>query len=35
MVSYIMTFGVGVLCGSIVMGLYVAFVRFKDARDNW
>jgi hypothetical protein len=35
MVSYIMTFCAGVICGSLVMGLYMAFLRFRDARDNW
>lgn len=35
MVSYIITFSAGVLCGTIVMGLYVAFVSLKDAWDNW
>lgn len=35
MVSYLMTFGVGVLCGSIIMGIFVALVKFRDARDSW
>jgi hypothetical protein len=35
MISFIMVFAAGVLCGSIIMGLYVAFVNFRDARDNW
>jgi hypothetical protein len=35
MISSIMIFAAGVLCGSIIMGLYVAFVNFRDARDNW
>ena len=35
MLSYIMIFLVGALLGSMIMGLFVAFVTFKDARDNW
>lgn len=35
MISYLMCFAAGVFCGSIIMGLLVAFVNFKDARDNW
>jgi hypothetical protein len=35
MISCLMFFAAGVLCGSIIMGLYVAFVNFRDARDNW
>jgi hypothetical protein len=35
MISYFIIFSAGVLCGSIIMGLYVAFVNFRDARDNW
>jgi len=34
-ISFIMTFSAGVLCGSIIMGLFVALVNFRDARDNW
>ncbi len=35
MISYLMWFSAGVLCGTILMGLFVAFVNFRDARDNW
>jgi hypothetical protein len=35
MISYLMIFSAGVLCGSVIMGLFVAFVNFRDARDNW
>jgi len=35
MIAYMMFFSAGVLCGSIVMGLFVAFVNLRDARDNW
>jgi hypothetical protein len=35
MLSYLMVFSVGALLGSLVMGLYVAFVGFKDARGDW
>ena len=35
MLSYIMTFSAGVLVGSMVMGLYMAFVILRDARDDW
>jgi hypothetical protein len=35
MISYIMTFLAGGLAGSMIMGLYVALVRFRDAMDDW
>jgi hypothetical protein len=35
MISYIVVFSAGVLCGSIIMGLFAAFVTYRDARDNW
>jgi hypothetical protein len=35
MLSYIMIFLSGALLGSMIMGLFVAFVNFIDARDNW
>lgn len=35
MFSYMMIFLAGALLGSMVMGLYVAFVNFRDAKDNW
>ena len=35
MFSYIMVFLAGALVGSMIMGLFVAFVNFRDAKDNW
>jgi hypothetical protein len=35
MFSYIMIFLAGALLGSMIMGLFVAFVNVKDAKDNW
>ena len=35
MFSYIMVFLAGALLGSMMMGLFVAFVNFRDAKDNW
>ena len=35
MFSYIMVFLAGALVGSMIMGLFVAFVNFRDANDNW
>jgi hypothetical protein len=35
MFSYIMFFLAGALVGSMIMGLLVAFVNFRDANDNW
>jgi hypothetical protein len=35
MLSYFLVFSAGVLLGSLVMGLYVALVAFKDARGDW
>ncbi len=35
MLSFIMAFSVGVLAGSLIMGLYVALVAFKDSRSDW
>ncbi len=35
MLSYLMVFSAGALVGSLIMGLYVAFVAFKDARSDW
>jgi hypothetical protein len=34
MLSYIMIFLAGALFGSMIMGLFVALVNFRDARDN-
>lgn len=35
MVSYIMVFLAGAVLGSMVMGLFVAFIRLRDASDDW
>lgn len=35
MFSYIMVFLAGALVGSMIMGLFVAFVNFRDGKDNW
>jgi hypothetical protein len=35
MLSYIMIFLAGTLLGSLIMDIFVAFVNFRDARDNW
>ena len=35
MLSYLLVFTAGALLGSLVMGLYVALVAFKDARNDW
>lgn len=35
MLSYIMIFLAGALLGSMIMGLFVAFVNFRDVMDNW
>ena len=35
MLSYFLVFSAGALLGSLVMGLYVALVTFKDARNDW
>jgi hypothetical protein len=35
MLSYFLVFSAGALLGSLVMGLYVALVAFKDARGDW
>jgi len=35
MVVYLMLFSAGLLLGTMIMGLIVAFVKFKDARDDW
>jgi hypothetical protein len=34
MFSYITVFLAGALVGSVIMGLFVAFVNFRDGRDN-
>ena len=35
MITSIMIFAAGVLCGCIGMGIYVVLVNLKDARDIW
>jgi hypothetical protein len=35
MLSYFMVFSVGALVGSLIMGLYVAFIAYRDARSDW
>jgi hypothetical protein len=35
MLLYVVIFSVGALLGSMIMGVFVAFVNFRDARDNW
>ncbi len=33
MLSYLMVFLMGAVAGSFIMGVYVALVAFKDARE--
>jgi len=35
MLSYFMAFSVGALVGSLITGLYVALVAYRDARSDW
>jgi hypothetical protein len=35
MFSYFIVFSAGALVGSLVTGLYVAFVDYRDARSDW
>lgn len=35
MLSYFMVFSAGALVGSLAMGVYVAFVSYRDARSDW
>jgi hypothetical protein len=35
MLSYIMIFLAGALFGSMIMGLFVAFVNLGDTKDSW
>lgn len=35
MLFYLMVFSAGALVGSMLMGLYVALINKKDARDDW
>jgi len=35
MISFLMVFSAGVLCGTIIMGLFMAWVNIRDTKDNW
>ena len=35
MLPYLMVFSAGALVGGMLMGLYVALVNKKDAKDDW
>ncbi len=35
MLSYFMVFSAGALLGSLIMGVYVALVAYRDARSDW
>jgi hypothetical protein len=35
MLSYLLVFSAGALLGTIVMGVIVALVSYRDARDDW
>jgi hypothetical protein len=35
MTLYLIIFSAGIFLGTMIMGLYVALVNFKDARDDW
>jgi hypothetical protein len=35
MAVYLVVFSAGVLLGLMIMGLFVALVKFKDACDDW
>jgi hypothetical protein len=35
MLSYFMVFSAGALVGSLIMGVYVAFVAYRDAGSDW
>ena len=35
MFSYVMIFVAGGLFGSMIMGLFVAYVNLKDGKDDW
>ncbi len=35
MLSYFMVFSAGALVGSLIMGIYVAFIAYRDARSDW
>ena len=35
MLTYFMVFSAGALVGSLIMGLWVAFAAYRDARSDW
>jgi hypothetical protein len=35
MLSYLVVFSAGALVGSLIMGLYVALIAYRDARSDW
>jgi hypothetical protein len=35
MLSYLAVFLAGALVGSLIMGLYVALIAYRDARSDW
>jgi hypothetical protein len=35
MLSYFLVFSAGALLGSLIMGVYVAIVAYRDARSDW
>jgi len=35
MLSYLAVFSAGALVGSLIMGLYVALIGYRDARSDW
>ena len=35
MLSYLVVFSAGALVGSLIMGLYVALIAYRDARGDW
>ena len=35
MLSYLAAFSAGALVGSLIMGLYVALIAYRDAKSDW
>lgn len=35
MLSYVMAFSAGALVGSLITGVYVALVAYRDSRSDW
>lgn len=35
MLTYFMVFSAGALVGSLITGLYVAFVTYRDTHSDW